>query len=402
MSRCVNDVPGIFVKTPETLNNELADELKKKGVVTDAAIESAFRAVPRHLFLPDLPPEEAYSDRAIATKLSATGATISSSSQPTMMALMLEQLQLKSGHNVLEIGTGTGYNAALMQHIVGHSGFITSLELDTDLSRQADLNLQQAGYPNVKVVQVDGAQGYAPRAAYDRIIATVGVWDVPQQWLQQLKPDGRLIVPIWLDGVQVSTAFVRQQDNTFLSVDNRPCAFVYLRGDASGPEYRRQVGNTDLYILADESDKIDTAGLHTLLSDDYEHCSLGYKLTTSDFWYGFQIYLMLNEPAGYIFAVFAVTDGQKCYGIEGRGLALFAPGSASFVPYHEEGYAHCFGGSDAYLMLYDRVQAWHDAGKPGVPHLRLQLIPKSHGEPATSNGKIYPRRDHYLHVWLES
>src|SRR5689334_11280094 len=98
----------------ESLRGRLIDGLVSDGVLGSASVEAALRAVPRHLFLPDQPLETVYADRAVPTKRGADGVPISSSSQPAIMAIMLEQLALEPGMRVLEIGAGTGYNAALL------------------------------------------------------------------------------------------------------------------------------------------------------------------------------------------------------------------------------------------------------------------------------------------------
>lgn len=393
---------GMDKIVPDLLIKSLLDTLRRKGVLSAAGVEAAFLALPRHHFLPDVPLDKIYADEAIPLKYDNSGQLISSSSQPTMMAIMLEQAQLSPGLNVLEIGTATGYNAALMQHIVGETGSVTTIELDPDLAKQAVNNLLATHMSSVRVVQGDGARGYAPRAAYDRIISTAGVWDVPIAWLNQLKPNGKIIVPIWLDGVQVSAAFTPEPGGTYYSEDNRPCAFVYMRGDFAGPDMRRRIGSTALYILGDDLARLDTAALHLLLSDDHSSCHLESPLDPQDYWNGFQLYLMLNEPVGYIFALFAIPEGQKAYGIEGRGIALFAPGSAAFAPYHEKGMTHCFAGAEAFLMMQQKLDEWNAANRPETNTVRLRLIPKSAGEPEhIAAGKIYQRRDHYLHVWQE-
>jgi protein-L-isoaspartate(D-aspartate) O-methyltransferase len=385
---------------PDLLMKALLDNLRRKGVLNSPGVEAAFKAVPRHLFLPNVPLDKVYLDEAIPLKHDPTGMLISSSSQPTMMAIMLDQAQLTPGLNVLEIGTASGYNAALIQHLVGDGGYVTSIELDSDLAKQAILNLQRANMSHVKVVQGDGATGYAPRAEYDRIIATVGVWDVPMLWWQQLKPQGRLIVPIWIDGVQVSAVFVLQPDGTYLSVDNRPCAFVYLRGEHSVPELRKQVGAA-MYILGDDIRHLDMATMHLLLSYDHEMCHLESPLSAQEYWNGFQLYLMLNEPRDFVFAVFAVAEGHKAYGMDGQGIALISRNAATFATYHEKGDTHCFGGVEAFLAMQEQLDGWHSDGQPGIAQLRLRLIPMPHGEPTIERGKLYTRRDHYLHVWLE-
>src|SRR5688500_13282187 len=111
-----------------SLQSALLHQLQHSGAATQPAILDAFRAVPRHLFLPGRPLEEVYRDEAIPTKL-AGGQAISSSSQPAMMAIMLEQLDFAPGQHILEIGAGTGYNAALIGHLVGPTGRVVTVDI---------------------------------------------------------------------------------------------------------------------------------------------------------------------------------------------------------------------------------------------------------------------------------
>jgi len=385
----------------EQLHSALVEHLRQKNLLDNPSVEQAFSSIPRHLFLPDKPLDVVYQDSAIPLKFGASGDTLSSSSQPTMMAIMLEQLDLSVGMNVLEIGTASGYNAAIMKHIVGKSGHVTSLEIDNDLANQAEDNLTNAGYSDVVVVNMDAVNGYAPRAQYDRIVSTVGVWDVPIKWTQQLKDKGSLIVPIWLDGVQVSATFRPQADGSLLSTDNRPCAFVYLRGMAAGPRLRKQVGSTSMMILADEVDKIDTVALHLLVSDDLEIHSLGKHLSPAQFWYGFQLYMMLNESDKFVFAVYGIPKGSKAYGMEGNGIVMFAPASAAFAGYEDGGKVFSFGGADAYLEMQKHFKDWLNMPYPLTDSVCVRLIPKSLGEPQIETGKLFVRKDHYLHIWLD-
>src|SRR4051812_2082062 len=117
---------------PFALRQALVDKLRADQSIRSRPVEAAFRAVPRHLFVPETPLEDVYRDMVIPTK-KESGQWISSSSQPTIMAIMLEQLQLKPGQRVLEIGAGTGYNAALIAHIVGSKGYVTTIDLDEDI-----------------------------------------------------------------------------------------------------------------------------------------------------------------------------------------------------------------------------------------------------------------------------
>ncbi len=380
------------------LRQALVNTLKEKGELSDSRVETAFLTVPRHLFLPDAPLEKAYADEALPIKRDSSGVVLSSSSQPSMMALMLRQLRLRPGDNVLEIGAGTGYNAAVMQQLVGENGHVTAIELDQELTRHALDHLQRAGMGDVQIVNADGAMGYAPRASYDRIIATVGIWDVPEAWVRQLKPNGILVAPIWVDAFQVSAAFTMQDDGTLYSGVNLPCGFIHLRGIAAGPVVYMRVGSTALTLSSNAIDELDSAALQMLLSYDAETTHLSLSLKSSEYWHGFLPYLILNTPEGFVFAVYGVDDDQQVYGLSGHGFALIAQGSACFVPYQGQGETHYFGGADAFLGLQDSLEAWEAEGRPGSHRLRLRLIAKN--SPTPAEGKIYARHDHDLHVWL--
>jgi len=386
----------------DLLLHNLLKQIKLNGGLASPQVEAAFRAVPRHVFLPHMPLDKAYADDAVPLKYDSNGMLISSISQPTMVAIMLEQAQIEPGHNVLEIGTASGYNAALIQHIVGNHGYVTTVEIDDVLARKAIHNLQSIHLGQVRVVTGDGAAGYAPRAAYDRILATAGIWDVPPAWWRQLKPDGRLVVPIWLDGIQVSAAFEAQPDGTYYSANNHPCAFVYLRGDNPSPDLRRQIGSSALWLLGDDVDQMDTAAIHSLLSDGIETSHLESPLAHFDFWHGFQLYLMLHEPPNYVFSLYQVAEDRQAYGLSGRGLALFTRASAVFTPYNSKGMSSTFGSSEAFVKLQETLDEWNAAGQPDTKRLRLRLIPIGKTEPAITQGKLYRRRDHWLHVWLET
>jgi protein-L-isoaspartate(D-aspartate) O-methyltransferase len=229
------------------MRERLAARVITANRIGSTRVAAALRDVPRHLFLPRLPPESAYRDDAIVTKRDADGQPISSSSQPAIMAIMLDQLDLAPGQRVLEIGAGTGYNAALMSHIVGSDGTVVSVDIDSEVAAQAREHLTSAGYQDVTVVAADGAVGYPPSAPYDRVIATVGVSDLAPPWLDQLSPGGRIVVPLDVRGTQLAVAFepadapdpVGLRDTAtghWRSVSLTPCGFMRMRGPLAGPE----------------------------------------------------------------------------------------------------------------------------------------------------------------------
>ncbi|MBZ0296437.1 MAG: methyltransferase domain-containing protein [Anaerolineae bacterium] len=383
------------------LRRGLVKALKEKGQLKDPLVEAAFLGVPRHRFVPDVPLDQAYVDDVVAVKRESDGTVVSSASQPTMVAMMLEQLQLEPGHNVLEIGAGTGYNAALIQHIIGNRGTVTTIDVDPEMVTQAQNNLQRALYGQVRVVQGDGASGYSPRASYDRIIATVGVWDIPLAWVTQLKPRGLIVAPLWLNAFQVSGIFHLENDDSLYSENNVPCGFIRLRGVDAGPVVTQRVGNSALMLTTNSAALLDSAALHLLFSEDAETSLLDTRLDANEYWQGLLPYLILHVPDDYAFAVYHVGANQQVYGIEGHGFAFITQGSACFVPYNGHGEVNLFGGSDAIMALQSLLTDWDDQGRPGSDQLRLRLIPVDAGEPHVEQGIIYRRKGHYLHVWQE-
>ena len=181
------------------MRDDLVTKLKAKGYVKSTAIESALRGVPRHLFVPWLSLQEAYTDAAFRDPES-TPATDSSVSQPTAVAMMLAAFDVKPGMRVLEIGAGSGYNAALLASLTGKYGHVVTVDLEDFLVEKARRQLEAAGFGSVQVVQGDGARGYPPGAPYDRIVATVGLPDIPPAWPGQLAPSGKIVVPLRIGG----------------------------------------------------------------------------------------------------------------------------------------------------------------------------------------------------------
>jgi protein-L-isoaspartate(D-aspartate) O-methyltransferase len=181
------------------LRQRLAAHLRRAGTLTDPLVERAFLTVPRELFVAAVAArqglEAIYRDDAIVVKRDALGRPASSSSQPSIMAAMLEQLQVRPGQRVLEVGAGSGYNAALLSSMVGPDGLVVSVELDAEVALAAQAALARGGYP-VQVATADGRHGWAAAAPFDRIIVTASTDDVPRAWFEQLAVGGRLVLPL--------------------------------------------------------------------------------------------------------------------------------------------------------------------------------------------------------------
>jgi protein-L-isoaspartate(D-aspartate) O-methyltransferase len=216
------------------LRARLVGGLIASGVLHTPEVERALRTVPRHLFLPGVSLPDAYADNAVPTRWE-DGVAVSSASQPAIVAIMLEQLQVASGMRILEIGAGTGYNAALLAELTGPSGSVITLDIDPGVTAEAVAHLAVAGYAQVRALAADGAAGWPEGAPYDRIILTVGVSDFTPAWFDQLADEGLIVAPLWLGGSEASVAF-RKRDGMLDSESLAPCGFMRLRGQEAGAE----------------------------------------------------------------------------------------------------------------------------------------------------------------------
>ncbi|MFD9441025.1 methyltransferase, FxLD system [Streptomyces sp. NPDC060006] len=229
----------------ERLRNALVDQLRTDGHARTTAVEAALRTVPRHVFVPEASLEDAYANAPVHIKYDTDGTSISCASQPGVVALMLDQLDVQPGGRVLELGAGTGYNAGLLAHLVGESGHVTTLDVDDDLVDGARAHLAAAGITNVQAVTRDGALGYAEGAPYDRIIATVGAHGVPHAWLRQLAPGGRLLVPQRLKGTVSRSIAYEQRDGRWVSLGSEMNTFMPLRRGIADDDRRTIPLSTD-------------------------------------------------------------------------------------------------------------------------------------------------------------
>lgn len=166
----------------------------------------------------------AYEDVPLVTRIRARG-PVSSSSQPSLMAAMLDALDVRDGDAVLEIGAGTGYNAGLLAHRLG-DGLVTTVDLDEDIANAARRHLEAAGY-RPEVVTGDGALGWGPGAPYDRVMATCAMPWIPVPWLRQCRPGAVVLAPMAGGLVRLTVSGAERAEGRFLAP---PAYFVSLRG----------------------------------------------------------------------------------------------------------------------------------------------------------------------------
>lgn len=195
-------------------------QLEGRGITNPRVLE-AMRKVPRHLFVPPDRVHDAYSDHALPI---GAGQTIS---QPYMVALMTELLNPAPSHRVLEVGTGSGYQAAILAELANE---VVTIEREPSLSERAREVLESLGYRNITFVVGDGTEGYPPLAPYDGIIVTAGAPFTPQPLIEQLVPGGRLVIPVGHRYEQVLTVAEKDEQGGLRLSEHGYCVFVPLIG----------------------------------------------------------------------------------------------------------------------------------------------------------------------------
>ena len=216
-----------------TLREHMVTALVDTGAITDDAWRQAFIAVPRHALVlrfhrtndrvvidsanPDDQEtwlEAVYSNKTLVTQITPTDVT-SSSTMPGLIAKMLTAIRITTGHNALQVGTGTGYTAALLCEHLG-SDKVTTVDIDPDLSNDARTRLDHFGYTPTMVTG-NGAQGYAPNAPYDAILATCALRRIPADWLAQAAPGARIVAPLATGLIALNVTGPDQASGRFLA-----------------------------------------------------------------------------------------------------------------------------------------------------------------------------------------
>ncbi len=222
---CAQDREAEFDKAREDLvRRYISSGVFGRTPVSNPAVLRAMRTVPRHKFIPESLADMAYEDRPLPIGQEQT------ISQPYVVAIMTEALKPKAGDIVLEVGTGSGYQAAVLAEIVKD---VYSIEIVPELGKNAERLLIGLGYKNIHTRIGDGYKGWPDHAPFDGIIVTAAPDHVPQPLVDQLKPGGRMIIPVGPRGrVQELRLLVKQEDGSVNTTTLDLVRFVPMTGEA--------------------------------------------------------------------------------------------------------------------------------------------------------------------------
>jgi protein-L-isoaspartate(D-aspartate) O-methyltransferase len=361
----------------DTLREAMINKLREMGTIRTDRVADAFRAVPRQLFAPGAPLEDVFAATApVITKRDEYGVAISSVSAPEIQAFMLEQAEIESGMNVLEIGSG-GYNAALIAELVGPQGTVTTMDIDRDVTTRASELLANAGYSRVNVVLADGENGMPKYAPYDRIVVTVGAWDVPPAWVEQLTDTGRMVVPLRMRGVTRSLALERDGDH-LVSRSAMVCGFVKMQGTGAHNEQMLLLRGEDIALRFDDGGLEDPHVLDGVLATDRAEVWSGVRYGRKESFDTLQFWLATSMPG---FCLLAVKKGcgsvlaDEEHGNRWVNLAAVDGDSFAYLVWRPiddevlEFGTHAFGPHAPAVAeaLAEQVQVWHrdHLGGPG-------------------------------------
>lgn len=343
--------------------SRLADELTAGGALRTEAWRTAFLATPRHVFVPRfylLDPgtaavrrvstpdpawlDGAYSNEPLVTQFNddpaaTTGFPTSSSTEPDLMLRMLETLDVRDGHKVLEIGTGTGYNAALLCHRLGDQ-HVTSIDIDPTLTQAARERLTQLDL-HPTVVTGDGAKGYAKNGPYDRLIATCAVRQIPHAWLDQVAPGGTILTTIEtsLHGYGLALLAVDDDHHGNGRILDQPASFMPMRS-------HRDPAFTTLQATAAPA----TGEPRTS------------RITISD---------LDSDDARFILGLALPDTASFATGAEHDGLYLAHHTNHSWAELRADGTVLGGGSDDLWATLEAAHTDWIDAGKPARHQLAI-------------------------------
>ena len=300
-------------------------------------------------------------------------------SQPAFVLRMLDLLQLRPGQTVFELGTGSGWNAALMGHLVGPTGHVYSLEIIPEVAEVATESIEALGIANVQIIPADGGEGYAAGAPYDRAVFTAGAYDLPPQFYAQVKDGGLLLAVIKNEGGDDNLFLLRKTHDHFESLESMLCGFVQLRGKS-------------------QLDSLEPITIETLPEwpelQDKEVARMpfwwGGKGEEGYLWHtlGIRSFLGITEPS---FHTFKTTKTDERFR-EDHYFGLWDRENDSLVLAKDD-WLISYGNEMAKARLLQQVRKWVELGMPTAASFRLHVYLREYPLAAGENQWIVKRKE---------
>ncbi|WP_322754913.1 methyltransferase, FxLD system [Frankia sp. Cas3] len=365
------------------LRNKVIDDLVAAGTIVSPAIEAAMRRVPREAFAPEAELSAVYHPwNGLVTKRDADGRSLSSLSAPQAQAHMLEQARIEPGMAVLEVGSG-GMNAAYLAELVGPSGRVVTVDIDEFVTMRASRFLAEAGYADVRVVLADAKAGVPRFAPYDRALVTLGTWDIPPAWRDQLVEGGRLVVPLQVMGLMRTVAFEKAGD-LLVSDSSKLFGFVPMQGAGAHDSVELALAGGAVTLIFDEGAPADPAALDGVFDTEPFVVDSGAGLRMGEPWATMQMWLATTVPGFCRLRVDHDLNEAAARPLPGAtvGCAVVEGGSVAYVATRQlDGDdltldVHAYGPDAAGLAetVVEQLRVW-DRDHRGGPGPRYLVLP---------------------------
>jgi protein-L-isoaspartate(D-aspartate) O-methyltransferase len=370
-----------------------------------AAARAAYLATPRHRFIhryrlgrrgewqtvdetnePQL--AVLYENRPLI--LATDGDTVLATiSQPGFVLNMIDRLGLQPGHSVFELGTASGWNAALMAHAVGPQGSVTSVEILPELAESATRTVRELGLANIHIVQGDGGDGLASNAPYDRAIFTAGTYDLPRAFYAQLKEGGLLLVVIKVKGGGDALFLLKKVGHHFESIESASCAFVPVTG-------KYAVGGMDPVWIGDLPE---WSSLTKTVSSQRRFWwgAGGWPDNFQARTIGFRGFLGISEPARL--GVFQHEPDKEDRLL---GFGLWGEDRRDLTLARNDDFIITYATGDSEQRFRQRLDEWFSLGMPDLSCFRLRAYPIDAAPPDESSGWTTRHSESVFHWVLDT
>ncbi|WP_448319991.1 methyltransferase, FxLD system [Streptomyces sp. CO7] len=392
---CATDHTAVRGEPAEAvaLRERMARKVTDDGWAPASRVRAALREVPRHRFVPEVPPETAYhDDLAVVTVREAPEAAVSSVSAAWLQADMIEHLRLRPGMTVLEIGSG-GYNAELLAHVLGERGRVVTVDIDPYVVHRTRRLCAEAGSGRVTALLGDGAlgaPGHIPAGGFDAVVVTHNAADIAPAWREQLAEGGRLVVPLEIGGFTRAVTLVRRGD--VLHAEHwTVCGFVRDRGSAARTAPAVRPADGAFVVRWEDGTPAGTTGLEEALRGPRYEVTTGLVVRGGFSFATLQIYAA-TTLAGFC----RLTSAQGSELVLRQGAAaIVADGSLAYLTYRKvadgpepadrlsEFFVHAYGPSGP--LLAERftacVRTWYAEVRPtGYPSMTVHPVDVADGQ----------------------